>query len=68
MSGYFCAECRTEAAGACPSGQRKHRQCPCCALCVRDDGARRSCGGNQRELRARRLAHDSRVPRGPVNA
>jgi len=62
-----CPECEVEATGWCPSGQRKHKQCPCCALCVREDGDRRSCGGHMSDVRARRRAHDAKVPMRAVN-
>lgn len=68
MSGYFCNECQQTAAGWCPSGQARHRQCSCCARCVREiDGERRSCGGNSPDVARKRLAHDHRTPRGAVN-
>jgi hypothetical protein len=62
-----CPECHVPATGWCPSGQRKHGQCPCCALCVREDGSRRHCGGNSPDIAKRRIAHDHKVPMRPIN-
>lgn len=53
-----CPECPSEATGRCPLGFRKHRQCPCCRLCVREDGERRHCGGTIRDVKAARLLRE----------
>lgn len=62
-----CPECHVPATGRCPNSFRIHGQCPCCALCVREDGDRRHCGGNDKDIMAARRAHDHRVPMRPVN-